>query len=223
MATPTASKVLWSTIGRKIFIALTGLGLFGFLVTHVIANVMALFNRDAFNHYSHTLISNPFIYVLEAGLGGLFLIHAGTAIANLMGNKQARSSRYEAREWAGGSSRKSLASTFMAVTGVVMLLWLPYHIYTFKFGPWYETTDGMRDLHRLVFEVFRDPRYVIGYVIVMTLVGMHLWHGFSSAFQTLGFDHKRYTPWVRGAGWVLAFVMAGGFISIPVLIYLRIV
>jgi succinate dehydrogenase / fumarate reductase cytochrome b subunit len=78
----------------------------------------------------------------------------------------------------------------------------------------------VRDLYRLVLEVFRKPSYVVFYVVGMTVVGFHLWHGVSSAFQTMGADTPRFTPLMRKIGWTLALLLAVGFISIPVWVFL---
>ena len=77
----------------------------------------------------------------------------------------------------------------------------------------------MRDIHRLVMEIFRKPAYVAFYVVGMTVLGFHLWHGVSSAFQTMGADTPRFTPVIRKVGWTLAVVLAVGFISIPVFVF----
>ena len=97
-------------------------------------------------------------------------------------------------------------------------------IITFKYGPYYTTTvDGveMRDLYRLVREVFQNPLYVGWYVFAMILLGSHLRHGFWSAFQSLAFYHPKYTPIIYVTGVTLAAVLATGYVAIPVWIYLQ--
>ena len=88
----------------------------------------------------------------------------------------------------------------MILTGVWLLLFVVIHLKTFKFGPWYETSEGMRDLSRLVHEVYREPLHVAFYVLSMVVVGLHLSHGLSSAFQSMGLEHPRYNGFIRGAG-----------------------
>ena len=99
------------------------------------------------------------------------------------------------------------------------LVFVPLHLWTFKFGAWYETTSGppMRDLHRLVIEVFTDPLHAAWYVVAMTVIGFHLWHGFGSAFETVGIG---YRPAIRWTGRVLAVVVMGGFAVIPIVVLL---
>ncbi len=210
-----------SSVGTKMIVALTGLGFAAFLVLHLAANLLVLVDEAAYNEYSHHLISNPLIYVAEAGLVLLFLIHAYKAVTNYFANRTARGGAYEMQTRAGHTSRKSLASTTMIVTGTWLLVFMVLHLKTFKFGPWYATPGGdMRDLARLVNEVFRAPLYVVFYVLSMAVVGLHLRHGVSSAFQSLGLAHPRYTPFILKAGIVVAVVMGLGFALIPVVIYL---
>ncbi len=210
-----------SSVGTKVLIALTGLGFAGFLVTHLAANLLVLVSPHAYNEYSHKLISNPLIYVAEAGLALLFVTHAVKAILNFVANKRARPAGYEQKRRAGHTSRKSLASTTMIVTGTWLLLFIVIHLKTFKFGPWYDTPDGsMRDLARLVDEEFRQPLYVVFYVLSMAVVGLHLRHGLSSAFQSLGLNHPRYNGLILKAGLTVAVLMALGFAAIPIVIFL---
>ncbi len=216
---PTLLRFFASSVGTKVLVALTGLGFAGFLVAHLAANLLVLADADAYNAYSHALITNPFIYVAEAGLALLFLTHAYKAITNFLKNRRARGTAYEVKRRAGHTSRKSLASTTMIVTGLWLLLFIVTHLKTFKFGPWYDAPDGVRDLARLVNETFRGPLYVLFYVVSMAVVGLHLRHGLSSAVQSLGIDHPRYTPILLKAGVAIAVLIGLGFALIPILIF----
>jgi succinate dehydrogenase / fumarate reductase cytochrome b subunit len=213
-------RFLSSSVGTKILVALTGLGFAGFLVLHLAANLLVLVDEHGFNAYSHKLITNPLIYLAEAGLVALFVTHAFKGVAVTLRNRRARGQGYAVKHRAGHTSRKSLASTTMIVTGLWLLLFIVVHIKTFKFGPWYETPDGMRDLSRLVHEVYREPIHVVFYVLSMVVVGMHLSWGLSSAFQSMGIEHPRYNAFIRGAGLTIAVIMGLGFALIPVVIYL---
>jgi succinate dehydrogenase / fumarate reductase cytochrome b subunit len=94
------------------------------------------------------------------------------------------------------------------------------HVRTFRFGLDYRTAAGVRDLYRIEMQTFSHPLTVTFYVITMAIVGSHLWHGFSSAFQSLGADHPRWTPRLLVAGRALAVLIAGGFVAIAVWAYL---
>ena len=210
-----------SSVGTKVLIALTGLGFAAFLVTHLAANLMVLVDVHAYNEYSHKLVSNPLIYIAEAGLVLLFVTHAFKAIANYARNRGARPEGYSLKRRAGHTSRKTLASTTMIVTGTWLLVFIVIHLKLFKFGTWYDTPDGtMRDLARLVNEDFQKPLYVVFYVLSMAVVGLHLRHGLSSAFQSLGIDHPKYTPLILKAGLIVAIAMSLGFAAIPLVIFL---
>src|SRR5215211_6693198 len=211
-------RFLSSSVGTKILVALTGLGFAAFLVTHVAANLLVLVDPHAYNAYSHKLTSNPLIYLAEAGLVVLFLTHAFKAVFVTLHNREARGGGYAMKKRAGHTSRKSLASSTMIVTGIWLLLFIVIHLKTFKFGPWYETPDGMRDLSRLVHEVYAEPLHVAFYVLSMVVVGMHLSWGLSSAFQSMGVEHSRYNGFIRGGGLAVAIVIAAGFALIPVVI-----
>ena len=96
------------------------------------------------------------------------------------------------------------------------------HLFTFKYGTHYTTTIAgveMRDLHRLVIEIFEDPIYVGWYAVALVAVGFHLSHGFYSAFASLGIYHPRYSPWLNRLGYVYAIVVAGGFLSQPLYVF----
>ena len=210
-----------SSIGTKILIAFTGLALFGFLIAHLAGNLLVLTGPDAFNAYSHKLISNPLIYLAEAGLAAIFLLHVWKAGSNFFRNVSARPSRYAVKKPAGHTSRKTLSSSTMIVSGTTILVFLILHLKTFKFGAWYDAAEpGVRDIYRLTIETFHKPGYVIWYVIAMVFVGMHLRHGITSALQSLGAIPPGMTRKVLTAGAIVAIAIAGGFAMIPVWIYL---
>jgi succinate dehydrogenase / fumarate reductase cytochrome b subunit len=210
-------RALTSSIGRKLLMAATGLLLIGFLVIHLTGNLLIFVGADAFNEYSHALVSNHFIYLAEFGLLVLFVLHLVSGVAVTRANRAARPQGYAAKRKAGHTSNKSLASTTMILSGLVVLVFVPLHLVTFKFGAWYEDAHGIRDLHRLVVEVFRDPVHVAWYVVAMAVIGFHLWHGFASGIETLGVASRR--P-LRHLSWLLAVAIAGGFALIPIILFL---
>jgi len=211
---------LSSSVGSKYLIAFTGLSLVGFLVMHLIGNLLVYVSPDAFNHYADKLIKNPLVIPAELGLIALFLLHAYKAVRMFFGANAARPVGYERREWAGHSSRKSWASTTMIVTGVFLLLFVPFHIKTFKYGAHYASAEpGVRDLYTLVAEIFSRPGYVAFYLVSMVVVGFHLWHGVTSSFQSLGVDRPGWAPVLRRIGWTVAVILGVGFFSIPLYMF----
>ena len=210
-----------TSVGTKVLIAFTGLALFGFLIAHLAGNLLVLTGPDAFNAYSHKLISNPLIYAAEAGLAAVFLLHIWKTVTNFFRNTAARPARYAVKKPAGHTSRKTLSSSTMIVSGTTILIFLILHLKTFKFGAYYDAAEpGVRDLYRLTLGVFHKPGYVVWYVIAMVLVGMHLRHGITSALQSLGAIPPGMTRKVLTAGAVVAALIAGGFAFIPVWVYL---
>ncbi len=215
-----ALKALGSSVGSKFLVALTGLSLVGFLVVHLAGNLLILLGPEKFNGYSHALISNPLVIPAELGLIGLLLLHIYKALRHVMLGRTARPQPYSRKVWAGGPSRKSWGSTTMAVSGIILLFFLISHIATLKYGAYYATADpGERDIYRLVVEVFQSPGMVVFYVVSMAVIGMHLRHGISSAFQSLGLMTPGWTPAILSGGLWLAVLLSAGFALLPVWVY----
>lgn len=212
--------ILKSTIGRKQLVAVAGLGLALFVFSHMAANMLILFDPEAYNMYSHKLITNPFIYVAEAGLLGIFLLHVILALVLTVKNWGARSQKYARSPKV--KAKASLFSKTMWFQGLVIFAFLILHLLTFKFGTVYHVTyDGVevRDLHRLVLEVFQEPIYVIGYVFTLLLMFGHLAHGFSSVFQSLGINSAKHDKLIKTIGFVYSVVVVAGFLSQPLYVY----
>ena len=109
----------------------------------------------------------------------------------------------------------------MIVSGLWLLAFIIIHVRAFRYGTEYEWPAGGRDLYRLEMENFASPLMVAFYVLSMAIVGSHLWHGISSAFQSLGADHPTWTPRLLAFSKVVAVAIAGGFIVIAVWAYLH--
>ena len=211
-----------SSVGTKLLIGLTGLALFAYLILHLAGNALVFAGPEIFNEYSHRLISNPLIVPIEIGLLLIFLLHIYKTVAMWMRNKEARPIGYREKRYAGHTSRKSVASSTMILSGLITLLFVIVHVKQFKFGAWYQTAgdSAIRDLYRTEMEVFTQPAWVGFYVVCTLIVGLHLRHGISSAFQSIGLDHPVYTKRLTMLGIVFAIVIGGGLAAIPVLLYL---
>lgn len=206
-------QLLHSSIGRKALVALAGLFLCGFLVTHLAGNLFLLVGEDAFNRYAETLETNPLLIPAEIALAGLFLLHILVSLKLRYDNAAARPVAYAAG--LEGKGARTWGSRTMAVSGLLVLAFLVVHIRTFKFG------DKPEGLYRLVMAAFSNPLYGLFYVAAMGGLGLHLSHGFQSAFQTLGANHPKYTPWIKRLGLAFALAIAGGFAALPVWAYLK--
>ena len=211
---------LASTVGRKYLMALTGIGWSLFVFMHMAGNMFILVSPEAYNRYGHAIVSNPFLLVFEVGLVSLLLIHVVTAFSLKSRNLRTKPVRYAVSP----SCEKPVPLTgrTMIYTGSILLAFIIFHLITFKWGPVYTVMYNgveMRDLHRLVVEKFADPTYCFGYVIVMFFVGMHLYHGVQSSFQTLGVYNKRYMPFIKCFGYTYAIVVALGFMIQPIYVF----
>ncbi len=217
----TFRRALSSSVATKLLIGLTGLALFAYLTLHLAGNALIFAGQDTFNRYSHQLISNPLIVPIEIGLLAIFVMHVVKAVANVLKNEAARPIKYSRKAYAGHTSRKSIASSTMIASGLVMLLFVIIHLKQFKFGTWYTApgTESIRDLYRTEVEVFRQPLWVAFYVISTLVVGLHLRHGIASGFQSLGLDHPLYTRRLTMWSAIFAVIIGAGLGAIPVWVY----
>jgi succinate dehydrogenase / fumarate reductase, cytochrome b subunit len=211
-----------SSVGTKVLIGITGFALFLYLVIHIAGNLLVFFGPAVFNQYAYVMEErNPSLPAIELLLLAVFLVHIYKTVRMFLSNQSARPVRYAQKKPAGPPSRKSLASSTMIVSGLWLLAFLVVHVKAFRFSPTYPWGDGGRDLYRQEMENLSNPFVAGFYVLSMIVVGSHLWHGISSALQSLGLDHPRWTPRVLTAGKVFAVAIAGAFIAIAAWVYLR--
>jgi succinate dehydrogenase / fumarate reductase cytochrome b subunit len=193
-----------------------------YLILHLAGNAAIFLGPEAFNEYSHFLISNPLIVPIEIALLLIFVIHIYKTMTMWMANRRARPIGYAKKELARHTSRKSVASSTMIGSGLLIALFIVVHVKQFKFGTFYlvEGSDAVRDLYRTEIEVFSEPLWVAFYVIATLLVALHLRHGIASSLQSLGLDHPKYTRRITAWGIALAVIIGGGLAVIPVLVNL---
>jgi succinate dehydrogenase / fumarate reductase cytochrome b subunit len=179
-----------------------------------------LVDAKAYNLYGHALVSNPLLYVAEAGLVAFFSYHALMALWLAIKNRGARSSRYAVLP--NGPKRTTWTQRSLQAQGILILTFVVLHLVTFKYGAHYTITYGeteVRDLHKLVIETFQQPIYVAWYLLALFLLGLHLSHGVGSTFQTLGLNHPRYNPIIKVGSVLYAIIVSAGFISQPLYVY----
>jgi succinate dehydrogenase / fumarate reductase cytochrome b subunit len=213
---------IFSTPGKKFVMGITGLIWAGFVFAHMAGNLLIFVSADAYNTYGHLLTSSYFIYFAEAILFLSLLIHVFCAVSLTKENKKARgNSRYAMTP--SGSKGVTLASKTMAIQGSIILVFIIAHLVAFKFGTYYETTVNgvvMRDLHRLVVEVFSNPLAVAWYSLALILLGFHLSHGFGSIFQSLGLRTRTNAAKLNKLSWTYAVIVASGFLAQPLYVFL---
>jgi len=216
-----ARQTFSTSVGTKLLIALTGLALVGFLAFHLYGNLLLFFGGEQYNEHAHALIANPLIVPAEFGLIAIFLLHVTKALLNYFDNRAARPQGYEVKKWAGGASRKSWGSTTMILSGIVIFLFVPLHLITFKYGAHYAVAGepGVRDLYRLLIGVFQHPGYVVYYTVAMVIVGMHLRHGVASSLQSLGVIPAAWTKAFLAICYAVALLIGAGFVLMPLYIY----
>ena len=217
----TRLRVFSSSVGTKLVIGVTGFLLFLYLLIHIGGNLLVFFGPDVFNRYAYIMEEqNALLPAIELGLLAVVLIHVFKTVGMFFGNQQARPVGYQKKRNAGGTSRKSLASSTMIVSGLWLLVFMVVHTKAFRFSPTYEWPGGGRDLYRQEMENLSNPLVVAFYVLSMVVVGSHLWHGITSAIQSLGLSQPKWTPRLLVAGKVVAVLIAGSFIVIAVWAYL---
>jgi succinate dehydrogenase / fumarate reductase cytochrome b subunit len=216
------SQALNSSIGKKLFMSLTGLFLITFLCVHLFGNMFLYVGQDAFNLYVHTLetgVVHAFILVTEVILVAAFLIHIINAIRLTLGNWAARPQRYAVKP---AQQQSESASRTMWISASIIFIFLAIHLvnfwYVFKYGtlpPAYFIGEE-KNYFMIVTEALSTPWIATVYLAAVFLLGFHLYHGFQSAFQTLGINHKKYTPFILFVGRAYAVIVAAGFASFPI-------
>lgn len=225
MMTSAVNHYFNSSIGRKQLVAVTGLLLCGFLVSHLTGNLLLMVGPDAFNLYAHKLASlGALLYVIEGVLAVIFAIHLGLAIKLTLENIQARGGkkRYHLKKNTGRGT--TFMSQTMPYTGLILLVFLILHLMNLKFGTNYPTTvDGveMRDIYRTTMEYFMSPVNVAWYVFAMICAALHTAHGFASAFQSMGWNHGKYFKNVKRLSYFYAITVGGGYAFLSVWAYLK--
>jgi succinate dehydrogenase / fumarate reductase cytochrome b subunit len=203
-------EFLESSIGKKIMVALAGLLLCGFLITHLAGNLLLFVGGPAFDRYAAFLESQALLPLAEGGLLVLFLIHVALSARARLANMTARPVAYEMYK---GKDARTPGSSTMAITGSLVLLFVIIHVATIKYRL---GGDKGPDLYAHVTQWFKNPLYAGFYVIALIGIGLHLSHGVQSAFQTLGLNHPRYTPAIKVLGVAFAVVVALAFMSMPI-------
>mgnify|MGYP003466808027 CR=1 FL=1 len=212
-------KYLTSSIGKKQIMGCTGAVLALFILGHMVGNLQLL-NPDvvaaqaSYNAYTQLLTGKKaFIYAVEAVMSVTFLLHIYLAVKLKLENKKARGPVGYAVNVRNG--KKSFATFTMIWSGIFVLGFVIQHLVTIKFGTHYyyqnEAGEIIRDMWLTTIDMFSNVGWAIFYLISMFVIGMHLFHAISSAFQTLGLAHQKWTPIIEKIGIAYSVVVALGF------------
>jgi len=210
------NSLLKTTIFKKQVVALSGLAISGFAFVHMAGNCLMFLSAEAYNTYGHAMTSGKAFPLIEIGLLLVFLVHIFSAISLSIQNRRANAAATGAMR-TGGEKKARFGSLSMIYTGLLILVFLVLHLLSFRFGTVYEVNYNgvvVRDLHRLMIEKFNQPLFTGWYLLSLVVLGVHLSHGFSGLFQTLGFGSVR-NPVLIKLGWIFAILVAGGFMTQP--------
>jgi len=222
------SKFFTSSIGQKFFMSITGIFLMLFLMVHLTVNSLLLFgDGELFNLAANFMGSNPIMKVIEPVLALGFVLHIFYASFITLKNQMARPQKYKV----ASKSDATWTSKNMYILGGLIFIFLVLHLANFfwkiKFGTVAAISyDGgqseLHDAYGLVAGLFKgwwwyDVVYMLGAIFLF----LHLTHGFWSAFQTIGWDNKKWLPRLKAIGYIYAIIVAGGFAFIPLYFMLK--
>jgi len=225
------SAMFTSTLGRKYIMALTGLGLFGFVVAHLLGNLQIFLGPEAINRYGSFLKSlGEILWAARIALIVMVVLHIWAAIKLSAENRAARPVGYGKYKPVGSS----YASRTMLMSGLIIAAFIIYHLlhYTALIKEINLTgTDfsqlqdekGRHDVYRMMVLGFQQPMVSIFYVIAIALLSLHLSHGVSGMFQSLGLRSKNYKGLIDGLAKFMAIALFAGYVSIPLAVLFGIV
>src|SRR5262249_46708832 len=214
--------VLDSSVGAKVLVALTGLGLVTFVIAHMIGNLKLFQGPDAINAYAYFLKHDlgSLLWVARAGLLAIFVLHLALAIRLKLRSVAARPVPYQYP----GTVQATLASRTMIWTGIVIGLFVLFHLAHYTFG-WVKTADtptgsknyleltdakGRHNVYEMTVAGFKNPAIAVFYLICQVVLFVHLRHGIPSTFQTLGLKNARFRGPIDVLGLVIALTILVG-------------
>jgi succinate dehydrogenase / fumarate reductase cytochrome b subunit len=216
-ARPSRLALFWdSSIGKKALMALTGIVLSAYIVAHLLGNMQLYMGKDAagvakIDKYAEFLHANAgVLWTARVILLAAIFVHAISGIQLYLRKQAARPVDYALRANIQGTT----ASRTMLVSGVVILLFVVYHVLHLTTGTVHPAYEHLAPFHNVT-EGFARPGAAAIYIVSMVGVGFHLWHGLYSMFHSLGLTHPRYTPAIRSAAALVATIVALGNISVP--------
>jgi len=201
----------------KFVMALAGVFLLLFLPVHLTINLMLLkSDPEPFNRAAHFMATFPLIKIIEIVLIAAILIHITYGIIIQIRNWFARPVGY----YSINKSETSFFSKFMIWTGAAILTFLVLHFFNFFFIRLGIVPGDPEDFYTIAHSLFKIPAYNCIYLVCFALLGLHLFHAFTSAFQTLGLNHRIWTPVVKAFALIYAIILPAGFAFIALTLWL---
>lgn len=218
-----SARYLCSSIGKKQLMALTGLGWCGFVLTHMLGNLLYLVGPAEYNHYGNNITGNKeFYYAAEAGLVTMLVLHVLFAMMIVIGNRRARPVGYAVGQNKSDKTAATFASRTMAYSGMLVLVFIVFHLIHFRFGAEYPFPyEGreIRDLARLMREFFQNGAYVGAYAFCLLVLSFHLQHALWSSLQTMGWIPGGKEACVRKVSYAFGVLVSLGFVLNPLYIF----
>jgi succinate dehydrogenase / fumarate reductase cytochrome b subunit len=223
-----SSGFLKSSIGKKIIMGITGLFLISFLIVHCFVNALIFVNDggETFDLGCEFMGTNWIIRAMEIVLFAGIILHIVQSLILTLENRKARPVGYDKFD---GAANSTWYSRWMGLLGTLILMFLIIHLYHF----WVQSrfTDNLAHIREhaeggqiTMFDqmkiVFAEPWIVIVYCLSMVSLAYHLLHGFQSAFQSLGLNHKKYTPCIKMCGVAFSIIVPLIFAAMPISIYM---
>ncbi len=216
-----------SSIGKKIIVALTGLLLIGFIIGHLLGNLQIFFGPEYINSYAEKLRSlGVLLWVIRGFLLLTVLLHIFFTISLAIDNRRARPQAYQKKKHV----KATFASRSMALSGLVLLAFIIFHLAHFTVrvtDPRFQLLKAdplnQYDVYSMMVYGFQNPIVSGFYILAMFLLALHLSHGTSSFFQSLGLNDKKLTPRLAMLGRVFAVLIFVGYVSIPIAVLIGLI
>lgn len=208
-------RFLGNGVGAKALVAVTGLLLTGFVLAHLSGNLLVFAGPEALNKYAASLHAlGGLLWVARGGLIAVFIIHLGLAIKLNLENKAARPEKYQYE----ATMEATFASRHMFHTGILIFTFAILHLahYTFRILSAEVNDIPKEDVHAMMVAGFTNPVVSSLYILAMAALALHLRHGVSSAFQTIGIYHPSVNGLLSKLGPIVALIVFVGFSSIPI-------
>jgi len=208
-----------SAIGKKAVMAVTGIVLFGFVLGHMLGNLKLYLGAESLNHYGEFLrvVGEPLLprglalWIARIGLIVAVILHIQASVQLTLMNRRARPLKYTDRDYVVST----YASRTMRWGGVIILLFVIYHLMHFTWGnAHHDFIPG--DIYHNVVSGFRLWWVSVIYIAAQLALGLHLYHGLWSMFQSLGWNHPKFNSWRRHFASAFALIITLGNISFPI-------